>query len=245
MALQISPILMRPAHSTQFGAEVKNFSPEPVVDHRESRRMDLYTQYAMVAADEAINDSGINFEKIDPDMAGVVVGSGIGGILSLEVEHQKFLAKGPRRISPYFVPQMISDIAAGHISIRYNLKGPNYATVSACATGSHAIGDAARLIKYGDADVMVTGGSEAAITPMGVGGFCSMRALSSRNDDPQHASRPFDKERDGFVIGEGAGILILEELEHAKKRRAKIYAEIRGIGFTADGSSCYGPRAGR
>ena len=231
-------------HATKFGAEVKNFSPENVIDHRETRRMDLYTQFAMVAAHEAIEDSGLDLDKIDLDMAGVVVGSGIGGILSFEVEHGKFMEKGPRRISPYFVPQMISDIASGHISIRYNLKGPNYGTVSACATGSHAIGDAARLIKYGDADVMVTGGSEAAITPMGVGGFCSMKALSSRNDDPKHASRPFDKERDGFVIGEGAGILILEELEHARQRGANIYAEIRGIGFTADAHHVTAPAPG-
>lgn len=222
------------AHSTSFGAEVKDFSVEGILDVRESRRMDLYTQYAMVAAHEAMQDSGLDLEKIDPDMAGVVVGSGIGGLMSFEVEHEKYMNKGARRVSPYFVPQMISDIAAGQISIRYGLKGPNYATVSACATASHAIGDAARLIKYGDADIMITGGSEAPITPMGLAGFCSMKALSTRNDDPLHASRPFDKERDGFVIGEGAGIVVLEELEHAKKRGATIYGEVRGIGFTGD-----------
>lgn len=231
-------------HSTRFGAEVKNLQIDHLIDVREARRMDLYTQYAMIAADEAIKDSGLDLEKIDLDRAGVIVGSGIGGILSFEIEHQKFLEKGPRRISPYFVPQMISDIAAGSISIRYQLKGPNYATVSACATATHAIGDAMRLIKYGDADVMVTGGSEAAITPMGVGGFCSMKALSTRNDDPQHASRPFDRERDGFVIGEGSGILVLEELEHARKRGARIYAEMRGIGFTADAHHVTAPAPG-
>ncbi|RMF58398.1 MAG: beta-ketoacyl-[acyl-carrier-protein] synthase II [Calditrichaeota bacterium] len=220
--------------STRFAAEVKNFDPSNLIDVREQNRMDRYTQFAIVAANEALTDSGLDLEKEDLDRIGVLVGSGIGGIESFETEHQKFLERGPRRISPYFVPQMISDIAAGHISIRWGLKGPNYSVVSACATANHAIGDAMRLIKYGDADVMITGGSEAAITPMGLGGFCSMKALSTRNDDPTHASRPFDKERDGFVMGEGAGIVVLEELEHAKKRGAKIYGEIRGIGFTAD-----------
>ena len=206
--------------------------------------MDVYTQYAMVAADEAVRHSGLDLEKINLDRAGVVVGSGIGGILSFEQEHAKFVAHGPRRVSPYFVPQMISDIAAGQISIRYRLRGPNYATVSACATASHAIGDAVRLIKYGDADVMVTGGSEAPITPMGVAGFCSMKALSQRNDDPTHASRPFERDRDGFVIGEGAGILVLEELEHARKRGATIYAEVCGVGFTADAHHVTAPAPG-
>lgn len=230
--------------STRFAAEVKNFSFDGILDVRESNRMDRYTQMAMVAAHEALQDSGLDLEKIDHDMAGVVVGSGIGGIQSFETEHGKYIEKGPRRVSPYFVPQMISDIAAGQISIRYGLKGPNYATVSACATASHAIGDAARLIKYGDADIMVTGGSEAPITPMGLAGFCSMKALSSRNEEPGKASRPFDRERDGFVMGEGAGILVLEELEHARKRGANIYAEIRGIGFTADAHHVTAPAPG-
>lgn len=230
--------------STRFAAEVKNFSFDGILDIRESHRMDRYTQMAMVAAHEALQDSGLDLEKIDHNMAGVVVGSGIGGIQSFETEHGKYIEKGPRRVSPYFVPQMISDIAAGQISIRYGLKGPNYATVSACATASHAIGDAVRLIKYGDADLMVTGGSEAPITPMGLAGFCSMKALSSRNDDPGRASRPFDRERDGFVMGEGAGILVLEELEHARKRGANIYAEIRGVGFTADAHHVTAPAPG-
>ncbi|MCB0259395.1 MAG: beta-ketoacyl-ACP synthase II [Calditrichaeota bacterium] len=231
-------------HSTRFGAEVKHFSVEGILTPLETRRMDVYTQYAMVAADEAVRHSGLDLEKINLDRAGVVVGSGIGGILSFEQEHAKFVAHGPRRVSPYFVPQMISDIAAGQISIRYRLRGPNYATVSACATASHAIGDAVRLIKYGDADVMVTGGSEAPITPMGVAGFCSMKALSQRNDDPTHASRPFERDRDGFVIGEGAGILVLEELEHARKRGATIYAEVCGVGFTADAHHVTAPAPG-
>ncbi len=220
--------------STRFAAEIKNYNPDGVIDVRDQNRMDRYTQYAMIAAAEAISDSGLDLEKENLERIGVLVGSGIGGIESFENEHEKFIKRGPRRISPYFVPQMISDIAAGQISIRWHLKGPNYSVVSACATGTHAIGDAMRLIKYGDADIMVTGGSEAAITPMGLGGFCAMKALSTRNDDPHHASRPFDKDRDGFVIGEGAGILVIEELEHARKRGAKIYGEIRGIGFTAD-----------
>ena len=231
-------------NSTRFGAEVKHFSVEGILTPLETRRMDVYTQYAMVAADEAVRHSGLDLEKINLDRAGVVVGSGIGGILSFEQEHAKFVAHGPRRVSPYFVPQMISDIAAGQISIRYRLRGPNYATVSACATASHAIGDAVRLIKYGDADVMVTGGSEAPITPMGVAGFCSMKALSQRNDDPTHASRPFERDRDGFVIGEGAGILVLEELEHARKRGATIYAEVCGVGFTADAHHVTAPAPG-
>jgi 3-oxoacyl-[acyl-carrier-protein] synthase II len=231
-------------HSTHFAAEVKNFTVDGVLDVRESNRMDRYTQFAMVAAHEAMDDSGLDLEKINLDMAGVVIGSGIGGIQSFETEHGKYIEKGPRRVSPYFVPQMISDIAAGQVSIRYNLRGPNYATVSACATASHAIGDAVRLIKYGDADIMVTGGSEAPITRMALAGFCSMKALSSRNDDPGGASRPFDKERDGFVMGEGAGIVVLEELEHARKRGAKIYGEIRGIGFTADAHHITAPAPG-
>ncbi len=221
-------------HKTRFAAEVKDVNFDDVLDRRERNRVDLYAAFAMKAAKEAMEDAGVDLETLNRERAGVVVGSGIGGILSFETEHAKMLKHGPRRVSPYFVPQMISDIAAGHISIRYKLTGPNYATVSACATASHAIGDAVRLIRYGDADFMVAGGSEAAICPMGVAGFNSMQALSTRNDDPKHASRPFDRLRDGFVIGEGCGILILEELEHAKKRGAKIYAEIRGVGFTAD-----------
>jgi 3-oxoacyl-[acyl-carrier-protein] synthase II len=229
---------------TRFGAEIKNLNTDGIIDAREARRMDLFAQYAMVAAHEAVNDSGIDIEKINQEMAGVVVGSGTGGIQSFANEHQKFLEKGPRRISPYFVTQMISDIVAGLISIRYGFKGPNYATVSACATSAHAIGDAFRLIKYGDADVMITGGTEAAITEMSIAGFSAMKALSTRNDDPKHACRPFDKERDGFVMGEGAGIIVLEELAHAKKRGAKIYAEVLGIGFTGDAYHVTAPAPG-
>lgn len=231
-------------HATRFGGEVKNFSPEGVIDARETRRMDLFTQFALVGTEEAISDAGIDPEKIDLYRAGVVIGTGIGGILSFESEHSKLIAGGPRRVSPYFVPLMIADIAAGHISIKHGFKGPNYTTISACASASHAIGDAVRLIKYGDADVMITGGSEAAVSPMGVAGFASLRALSTRNDEPQRASRPFDLERDGFVIGEGAGILVVEELEHARKRGATIYAEVAGIGFTGDAHHVTAPAPG-
>jgi len=231
-------------HDTKFAAEVKNFDPSPVLDSREVRRMDLFSQYAMVAAEEAVKDAGLNMEQEDPNRVGVIFGSGIGGLFSFETEHRKMLERGVRRISPYFITQMIIDIAAGHISMRYGMKGPNYATVSACATASHAIGDAVRLLRYGDADIMLAGGSEAAITPMGVGGFNALKALSTRNDDPKHASRPFDKQRDGFVMGEGAGVLVLETLEHALARGAKIYAEIRGVGFTADAHHITAPAPG-
>ncbi len=231
-------------HDTKFAAEVKNFDPSPVLDSREVRRMDLFSQYAMVATAEAVQDAGLNMEQEDPNRVGVIFGSGIGGLFSFETEHRKMLERGVRRISPYFITQMIIDIAAGHISMRYGMKGPNYATVSACATASHAIGDAVRLLRYGDADVMLAGGSEAAITPMGVGGFNALKALSTRNDDPQHASRPFDKQRDGFVMGEGAGVLVLETLDHALARGAKIYAEIRGVGFTADAHHITAPAPG-
>ena len=232
------------AHTTKFACEVKNFSTENILEPKEASRLDEFCQYALVAAHQAVTDSGIDFEKEDRERIGVVVGSGIGGFKSFEDMHKRFLEGGPRRLSPFFIPQMIIDIASGHISIRYGLKGPNYGVVSACATASHSIGDAFKIIQRGDADVMITGGSEAAITPMGVAGFNAMKALSTRNESPQTASRPFDKTRDGFVMGEGAGILVLEELEHAKKRGATIYAEMRGIGFTADAHHITAPAPG-
>jgi 3-oxoacyl-[acyl-carrier-protein] synthase II len=231
-------------HTTKFACEVKNFSYGNILEPKEANRIDEFSRYAIVAAYEAINDSGIDFEQEDKERIGVLVGSGIGGFKSFEDSHKKFLEGGPRRLSPFFIPQMIIDIASGHISIRYGLKGPNYGVVSACATASHSIGDAFKIIQRGDAEVMISGGSEAAITPMAVAGFNSMRALSIRNDTPQSASRPFDKTRDGFVMGEGSGILILEELEHAKKRGAKIYGEMRGIGFTADAHHITAPAPG-
>ena len=232
-------------YATKFACEVKNLTPpENVISPKESKRLDLFTQFAIVAAEEAIRDSGLEIDKINRDRVGVIFGSGIGGIQSFEEEHTKYMEGGPRRVSPFFIPQMIIDIAAGHISIKYGFKGPNYASVSACATASHNIGNAFKTIQRGDADLMVTGGSEAAICPMGVAGFNSMKAISTRNDDPKHASRPFDKNRDGFVMGEGAGIVILEELEHAKKRGARIYAEMRGMGFTADAHHITAPSPG-
>lgn len=221
-------------YPTQIAGLVKNFNPESIIDPKESKRMDLVTQYAIYAAQEAVEDANLAEGSFDPYRAGVIVTSGIGGIITLEQEIIKLHENGPRRVSPFLIPMMIVDITAGHISMRYNLKGPNYAIVSACASSAHAIGDAFRLIKHGYADIVITGGAEASITPVGLAGFCSMRALSTRNDAPDKASRPFDKERDGFVMGEGAGIVILEELGHALKRGAKIYAEVVGYGATAD-----------
>ncbi len=220
--------------NTKIAGEVKNFDPLQYFDRKEARRMDRFTQFALVAAEEAIKDSGLDLEKEDRDRIGVIVGSGIGGMLTFEDEHTKLVTKGPTRMSPFFIPMMIIDIAAGYISIKYNLKGPNFATVSACATAGHSIGTGMRTIQYGDADIVVCGGAEAAIVPSGIAGFNAMKAISTRNDEPQKASRPFDAKRDGFVLGEGGGIVILEELEHAKARGAKIYAEMAGVGFTAD-----------
>lgn len=219
---------------TQIAAEVKNFDPADYFERKEARKIDRYTQFALIAADEAVQDSGLNLQQEDRDRIGVIIGSGIGGMLTFEEEHSKLVHKGPKRVSPFFIPMMISDIAAGHVSMKYNLKGPNYATVSACASSAHSIGSALRAIQYGDADIMVAGGAEATVCPMGVAGFNSMKAISTRNDEPQKASRPFDAQRDGFVIGEGGAIVILEELEHALARGATIYAEMAGIGFTAD-----------
>jgi 3-oxoacyl-[acyl-carrier-protein] synthase II len=221
---------------TRFAAEVKNYDPLLVISRKEVQRMDLFAQFAMSAAVMAVEDSGIDFEKTDRERVGVVFGSGIGGMWTYHHQQQNLYERGgvPDRISPFFVPMLISDIAAGHIAIRYGLKGPNYATVSACATSSHSIGDAFMLLQRGNADVILAGGSEAVICPMGIGGFNAMKALSTRNDSPSTASRPFDKERDGFVMGEGGGMLVLETLEHAMNRGATIYAEICGIGLTDD-----------
>ncbi len=219
---------------TKFAAEVKNFDVHAFLDRKEARRMDKFTQYAVIASQFAIDDSELKTENENLERIGVIVGSGIGGMDTFEREYRNYFDKGPRKISPFFIPMMIPDIAPGYIGIRFGFKGPNYSTISACASSSHAIGNAFRLIQYGEADVMITGGSEATVTPMGIGGFNAMKALSTRNDQPQKASRPFDTERDGFVMGEGAGILILESEEHAIKRNAKIYGELVGIGYTAD-----------
>ena len=220
---------------TQFACELKNFNAEDFLDRKEARKMDRYAQYAMVSSEEAVNDAGFNLETLDKDRAGVIWGSGIGGLETFQIEMLNFAAgDGTPKFNPFFIPKMISDIACGHISIKYGFRGPNFATVSACASSTNAIIDAFNYIRLGHADVMVTGGSEAAVTIAGMGGFNAMHALSTRNDDPKTASRPMDKDRDGFVLGEGAGALILEEYEHAIARGAKIYCEIGGGGMSAD-----------
>jgi 3-oxoacyl-[acyl-carrier-protein] synthase II len=220
---------------THFACELKNFNAEDFLDRKEARKMDRYAQYAMVASEEAVTDAGFDFETLDKDRAGVIWGSGIGGLETFQIEMLNFAAgDGTPKFNPFFIPKMISDIACGHISIKYGFRGPNFATVSACASSTNAIIDAFNYIRLGHADVMVTGGSEAAVTIAGMGGFNAMHALSTRNDDPTTASRPMDKERDGFVLGEGAGALILEEYEHAVARGATIYCEIGGGGMSAD-----------
>ena len=220
---------------TQFACELKNFNAEDFLDRKEARKMDRYAQYAMVASDEAVLDAGFNFEKLDKDRVGVIWGSGIGGLETFQIEMLNYAAgDGTPKFNPFFIPKMISDIACGHISIKYGFRGPNFATVSACASSTNAIIDAFNYIRLGHADAMVTGGSEAAVTIAGMGGFNAMHALSTRNDDPKTASRPMDKDRDGFILGEGAGALILEEYEHAIARGAKIYCEIGGGGMSAD-----------
>lgn len=219
----------------RFACEVKGFDPLQYMDRKEAKRADWYAQYAIAASVQAMKDAALDDgAKVDPDRVGVIVGSGIGGLKAFEEQHDVYRERGQSKISPFFIPMFIADIAAGLVSMRFNAKGPNYATVSACATSAHAIGDAYRTIQYGDADVMITGGSEATVTPMAIGGFANMKALSERNESPATASRPFDATRDGFVMGEGAGVVILEELEHARKRGAKIYAEIVGYGATGD-----------
>jgi 3-oxoacyl-[acyl-carrier-protein] synthase II len=220
--------------SVKIAAEVKDFDPLNYMDKKEASRLSLFIQYAVAAVQEALEDSGLLETGFDPLRAGVIIGTGIGGLRDIEREHSVLLERGGRRVSPFFIPYGISNMAAGYVAIRWGFKGPNYCIVSACATGNHAIGDAMRLIQSGDIDVALAGGSEAAITPLGVAGFAVMRALSTRNDEPQKASRPFDRDRDGFVMGDGAGILVLEEYEHAKARGAKIYAELVGYGATDD-----------
>jgi 3-oxoacyl-[acyl-carrier-protein] synthase II len=221
-------------HPVRFAAEVKNFDPLKFIDKKEARKMGRFIHLAIAAADEAMKHSGLQVTPEIADRFGVHIGSGIGGFDVIEREHSAMLAGGPRKISPFFIPGSIVNLAAGHVSIRYNAKGPNEATATACTSSAHSIGDAFRIIQRGDADAMIAGGTEAAITPMGVGGFAAMKALSTRNEDPTHACRPFDNDRDGFVVGEGAGILIMEELEFAKARGANILAEVIGYGMSAD-----------
>jgi 3-oxoacyl-[acyl-carrier-protein] synthase II len=218
----------------QIAGEVRDFNAEDWIEKKEVKKSDTFIHYAIAAAQLAVNDAAFDPSKEDPDRVGVIIGSGIGGLPLIEEMHKKLLEKGPGRISPFFIPGLIVNLASGHISIRFGCKGPSSAPATACATGAHAIGDAAKIIRHDEADVMFAGGSEAVITPLAVGGFSAMRAMSTRNDDPQRASRPWDAQRDGFVIGEGAGILILEEREHALARGAKIYCELTGYGMSSD-----------
>jgi 3-oxoacyl-[acyl-carrier-protein] synthase II len=227
---------------TQIAAEVKNYDASPAFPSpKEARRSDRFTQFAVGAAYQALLDSGLDLEKVNRDEIGVFIGSGIGGMHTIEAQHQVLLQRGPSRLSPFMIPMLILNMASGLVSMFYKLRGPNVATCSACATAAHAIGEAWRTLKMGDAKVMLAGGTEAAITPLGIGGFCAMKAMSTRNHEPQRASRPFDAERDGFVMGEGAGVLVLEELEHAKARGARIYCELAGYGNTADANHITAP----
>ncbi|GMX62206.1 beta-ketoacyl-ACP synthase II [Paenibacillus elgii] len=222
-------------YPTRIAAEIKDFNPEDYIDKKEARRMDRFVQFAVAATMTALKDAGLNVkEDTDPERVGVYVGSGIGGLSTWEEQHKILLEKGPKRVSPFFIPMMIANMASGQISMITGAKGPNSTAVTACATGTHSIGDAFKTILHGDADVMICGGAEATISPTGVAGFCALRAMSTRNDEPEKASRPFDTDRDGFVMGEGAGILILESLEHAQKRGARIYGEVIGYGMSGD-----------
>ncbi|MBP8697931.1 MAG: beta-ketoacyl-ACP synthase II [Syntrophorhabdaceae bacterium] len=221
-------------HDTKFAGEVKDFMAGDFVSPKEIKRIDLFIQYALAASKIAIEDSGLDMGREEAERVGVVVGTGLGGLPTLEKYHSILLERGPGRISPFFIPMLIANEAPGHIAIQFGMKGPNLCIVTACATGAHSIGESFRIIQYGDADVMVAGGTEANLTPLTVGGFNAMKALSTRNDAPEKASRPFEKDRDGFVVSEGCGIIIMEELEHAKKRGAKIYAEIAGYGYNGD-----------
>jgi len=221
-------------HETKIAGEVKNFNPEDYVPHKEVKKMDLFIHYALGAAQVALSDAKLDMTKEQSDRVGVVVGTGLGGLPTIEKYHQVIMERGPDRITPFFIPMLIANLAPGQIAMQHGIKGPNLCIVTACATGAHCIGDASRIIQYGDAEVMVAGGTEANLTPLTVGGFNAMKALSTRNDEPQKASRPFEKNRDGFIVAEGSGIVILEELEHARARGARIYAEVVGYGYNAD-----------
>lgn len=233
-------------YPVRFACQVRDFDPGEYIDRKEIKRTDRYAQFALAAATQAMRQAGLeeSFDGLDPERFGVVIGSGIGGMTTFEEQHARFLDKGPGRVSPFFVPMFIADIAAGLVSIRYSAKGPNYATVSACASGAHALGNALRHIRAGEADVMIAGGTEASVTPMTIAGFAAMKALSERNETPETASRPFDATRDGFVLGEGAGMLVLESLEHAQARGATILAELAGYGQTADAYHITAPATG-
>lgn len=232
------------AFTTRFGGSVKGFNAENYLSPKEAKKMDPFIHYGIAAAKEAIADAGLTVTEENAERIGVAIGSGIGGLPGIEKAHESLMASGPRRISPFFVPSNIINMISGHVSIMYGMKGPNIALVTACATATHSIGDAARIIEYGDADVMIAGGAEMATSPLGLGGFCAARALSSRNDDPATASRPWDKDRDGFVLSDGAGVVVLEEYEFAKARGAHIYAEIIGYGMSGDAYHMTLPAAG-
>ncbi|MBN2796841.1 MAG: beta-ketoacyl-ACP synthase II [Clostridia bacterium] len=221
-------------YTTKVAAEIKDFNPELYINKKEVKRMDRFTQFAIAASKMAVEDGQINFDSVDMNRVGVIIGSGIGGIQTLAEQHEKLLSKGPGRVSPFLIPMMITNMASGQVSMEIGAKGPNTTVVTACASGTHAIGDAFKAIQRGDADMMFTGGSEAAICELGMAGFCTMKAMTTRNDDPLTSSRPFDVDRDGFLMGEGSGIIVLESLEHAQKRGATIYAEMVGYGATAD-----------
>lgn len=232
------------AMATQIAAEVVEFDIDKYIPKKEQRRMDPFCHYAVAAARLAVEDSGIQFASEDPYRAGCMVGSGVGGLITMEDQHSVLLNRGPDRSSPFMIPMMIVNMASGLVAIEHGLKGTNFCVVSACASGAHSIGEATRQIQYGDADIMLAGGTEAVVCPLGIAGFSAMRAMSTRNDDPTHASRPFDKDRDGFIMGEGAGIVVLEEYEHAKKRGARIYAEVGGYGATCDANHITAPSPG-
>ena len=221
-------------HTTQIAAEVKGFDPDRWLDKRLSRRLDRFAQFGLAAAIDAVKDAGIQFDREDPTRCGAVVGTGIGGLTEIEDQHDVLRERGPGRLSPFVVPKLMGNAASGQVGILFNLQGPNLACISACASAANSLLEAARIIQRGEADIMIAGGCEAAITPLGVGGFCAAKALSRRNDDPEHASRPFDRDRDGFVIGEGAGVVVMEEFEHARRRGADIYALVAGGGMTCD-----------
>jgi 3-oxoacyl-[acyl-carrier-protein] synthase II len=231
------------SHKVKFGGDIHDWTTEGYVDRKEEKRLDRFTQFALVAGVDAVNDAGIDFAKDDPFRCGVILGSGIGGLTEIETQHERLITKGPDKVSAFTIPKLMLNAASGHLSIRYGLRGPNYAVATACASATNAMGDAFKAIQYDDADVMITGGTEAACTPMGLAGFANMRALSERHDDPAGASRPFDAERDGFVLSEGAGILVFEEYEHARKRGARIYGEILGYGASADAGHITQPDA--
>jgi 3-oxoacyl-[acyl-carrier-protein] synthase II len=229
------------AFTSQIAGEVKDFDPAKYLPAKEARRFDTFIHYGLAAGIDAIKDAGLDLDKLDRDMVGVCIGSGIGGLPLIEETHNALLAGGPRKISPFFVPGSIINMISGQLSIMYGLRGPNISVVTACTTANHSIGEAGRLIEYGDADIMIAGGAESTVSALGIGGFCAARALSSRNDDPAAASRPWDKDRDGFVMGEGAGVLVLEEYEHAKARGARIYCELAGYGMSADANHITAP----